>query len=107
MESSAIEPKNIPEAFPTPDTSKPDTKIEHTVYLDSVGGVRVLSSESLNFKNIEMIYSDITSENIKKSILHFRPHLNVKGITINVIDNRQYQHVFIVFTRELTIAKTF
>lgn len=88
MVSSAEEPKNIPEPFQTPDTKKPDTKIEHTVYLDSVGGARVLSSESLNFKNIEMIYAEITSENIKKSILHFRPHLNVKGMIINVIDNR-------------------
>ena len=86
--NTAEEPKNIPEAFPTPDTKAPDTKIEHTVYLDSVGGVRVLSSESLNFKNIEMIYAEITPENIKKSILHFRPHLNVDGIIVNVIDNR-------------------
>lgn len=87
MESQ--EPKNIPEPFQTPDTTKPDTKIKHTVFVDSVGGARVLSSESLNFKNIEMIYNELTPENVKKSILHFRPHLNVDGMIINVIDNRK------------------
>ncbi len=85
---SKNEGEQIPDPFPEPNTKAPDVKIEHTVYLDSIGGVRVLSSESLNFKNIEMIYAEITSENIKKSILHFRPHLNVKGITVNLIDNR-------------------
>ena len=88
MSNIPSEPKNVPEPFQTPDTSEPDVKIEHTVLIDSVGGATVMSSESLNFKNLEMIYDKVNEENIKKSITHFRPHLNVKGVIINVVDIR-------------------
>lgn len=79
----------IPDPFPEPVTEEPSTKIEHTVYVDSVGGATVISSNTLQFKNLDMIYDKLTPETVKKTILHFRPHLDVKGIEVKVVDNRK------------------
>lgn len=63
---------------------------EHIVYADSVGGATVLSCESLNFKNIDMIYDTLTPVTVKDTIIHFRPHLgDVKDLDIKVVDNRE------------------
>ena len=63
---------------------------EHTVYVDSIGGATVLSCESLNFKNIEMMYDKLNADTVKDTIIHFRPHLgDVKDLNIKVIDNRE------------------
>jgi len=80
--------KDIPDPFPEPQTEKPDTKVEHIVYVDSVGGATVLSSTSLGFKNLDMIYSKLNEKTVKDTILHFRPHLDVKELNICVKDNR-------------------
>ncbi len=61
---------------------------EHTVYVDSIGGATVLSCESLDFKNIDMIYDKLTVETVKDTLLHFRPSLDVKDLEIKVVDNR-------------------
>lgn len=80
----------IPDAFPTPETKPPLTGIDHIVFVDSIGGATVLSSESLQFKNLEMIFNELTEETVKNSILHFRPHLgDIKDLNITVIDNRE------------------
>lgn len=62
--------------------------VEHTVIASSMGGMTVLSSETLQFKNIEMFYDKLTPETVKKSIEHHRPHLVNEDIDIKVIDNR-------------------
>jgi len=81
----------IPEPFPTPVTEEPETKgVEHIVYVGSVGGATVLSSESLQFKNLDMIYDELNPENVRKTIIHFRPHLgNIRNLNVKVIDKRE------------------
>jgi len=61
---------------------------EHTVYVDSIGGATVLSCESLDFKNIDMIYDELNSDTVEATILHFRPSLDVKDLQIKIVDNR-------------------
>lgn len=64
--------------------------MEHTVYVDSVGGATVLSCESLNFKNIDMMYDKLTEATVKDTIVHFRPHIgDMKDLKIKVVDNRE------------------
>lgn len=61
---------------------------EHIVYVGTVGGATVLSCESLDFKNLDHIYKELNPATVKDTILHFRPHLDVKGIDVKVVDNR-------------------
>jgi len=75
--------------FPTPELEvKPS--VEHIVYVTSVGGATVISSESLQFKNLDMMYDELNAETVKDTILHFRPHLGaMKNLNVKVIDNRE------------------
>lgn len=45
---------------------------EHTVTVNSMGGAIVLTCDALQIKNVEHRYPDITPENVKETILHFK-----------------------------------
>jgi len=62
--------------------------VEHVVYVDSIGGATVLSCEALDFKNIDMIYDELTPSTVEATILHFRPNCDVKELKVKVVDRR-------------------
>ena len=46
--------------------------VEHTVYLDTMGGSTILSCEGLQIKNIEYPYKEVDEQHIKKVILDYK-----------------------------------
>jgi len=68
----------------------------HTVYIDRVGGGMVLSSESLQLKNVEYTYKELTEEGIIKTITHFKSlgKIEAEQLEIEVIDRRKPERDF-------------
>jgi len=62
---------------------------EHTVTIDEVGGAIVMNCETLQIKNVEYPYANLTPKGIKEAIIHYK-HMSKEetNIDVRVIDNR-------------------
>ncbi len=69
--------------------------VEHTVFVQEMGGAVVLTCQELGINNIEFPYDDFTGDNIKKTILKYK-YLNEAdaNFDIAIVDNRQPQEDF-------------
>lgn len=63
----------------------------HTVYADELGGSITLTCDSLNMKNAEYVYSELTPEGVKDTISHFRVmgKAEYDTLEIDVVDRRK------------------
>lgn len=58
--------------------------VEHTIFLDLMGGTKVLSCEALGIKNIEYPYGKVTEEGIKDAILKYK-HIAEEGANFDLV----------------------
>lgn len=62
----------------------------HQVYIDRIGGGMVLTCESLQLKNVEYSYKELTDEGVQKTIMHFKAlgKKEAEELEVDVIDRR-------------------
>ena len=71
---------------------------EHTVTIDEIGGATVMNCETLQIRNVEYPYTELTGEGIKEAITHYK-HMSKEdmNIDVKVIDNRPDPVDFLYF----------
>ena len=64
--------------------------VEHTVLVDMIGGTIVLSSETLQIRNIEYSYPELTKEGIIDTLTNYKyfSKEDIENMGIIVVDNR-------------------